>query len=97
MDNQLQLMIAGNFKNTELGIFRIKRNLDLLDFTNPELEKFLKNALLSTPLDSIETKGKNHYFVNKNCNVILTVNSGSFTIITAKKISLKSPVAKNNA
>ena len=91
MNKQLRSTIANNFKNTELGIFRIKRNLDLLDLTDSELEAFLRKVLL-TPLGDIETKGKNHYFVNRECNTILTVNSGSLTIITAKRISTRAQI-----
>ncbi|MBL4672386.1 MAG: DUF3781 domain-containing protein [Arenicella sp.] len=89
MNNYLQITISDNFRNTELGIFRIKRNLQLPDLTVAELEAFLKNVLLSTPLDKIETRGKNHYFTNDNHNAVLTINSGSLTIITAKKIITK--------
>jgi hypothetical protein len=92
MNKQLRRTIANNFKNTELGIFRIKRNLDLLDLTVSELEAFLRKVLLTTPLGDIETKGKNHYFVNRDCNAILTVNSGSLTIITAKRISTRAQI-----
>ncbi|MEI6895548.1 MAG: DUF3781 domain-containing protein, partial [Colwellia sp.] len=42
-----------------------------------------------------ETKGKNHYFKCVERNAILTVNSHSFTIITAKTIN-KSPRIKNS-
>jgi hypothetical protein len=89
MNHHLRISISDNFRNTELGIFRIKRNLKLPELSIGELEVFLKNVLLSTPLDTIETKGKNHYFTNHDHNAVLTVNSGSLTIITAKKIIAK--------
>ncbi len=86
MDNQLQVAISNSFRNTDLGIVRIKKNLNLLEMTDSELEAFLKEVLLSTPLANIETRGKNHYFNNDAHQTILTVNSGSLTIITAKRM-----------
>ena len=78
--------IAKQFKNTSLGFLRIKKNLDISDFSNSETETYLRKIILSTPLDNIESKGKNHYFKSAKHNAILTVNSHSFTIITAKKL-----------
>ena len=37
MDNQLKTKIGNNFENTELGIFRIKRNLELLDLSKSDV------------------------------------------------------------
>ncbi len=65
---------------------RIKKNLGITHFTNIETEKYLKEIILTTPLDTIETKGKNHYFKHSKYNAILTVNAYTFTIITAKKL-----------
>ncbi len=86
MDNQLRVAISNNFRNTDLGIVRIKKNLNLLDSSISELEAFLKEVLLSTPMANIETRGKNYYFKNDAHQTILTVNSGSLTIITAKRM-----------
>ena len=69
-----------------MGFLRIKKNLDILHFSDAETETYLKKILLSTPLEDIETKGKNYYFKYFEGNSILTVNSHSFTIITAKQI-----------
>lgn len=85
MNQTLKLSIAENFKNTPMEFLRIKKNLDIHHFTDAETENYLKEILLSTSLDNIETKGKNHYFKNVKYNAILTVNSYSFTIITAKQ------------
>jgi hypothetical protein len=84
MNVNLRTLIADQFRNTSLGFFRIKRN-----FSDSETEDFLREIILSTPLSDIETKGKNHYFKCFECNAILTVNSRSFTIITAKQIDKK--------
>ena len=85
MNETLRISIAEKFRNTTLGFLRIKRNLDILHFSDAEIEGYLKKILLSTPLENIETKGKNYYFKYFESNAILTVNSHSFTIITAKK------------
>lgn len=86
MDDGLKNTIVEQFKNTELGFLRIKKNLNIAPFSDGKTEKYLKQILLSTPLEHIETKGKNHYFKCFEYNAILTVNSHSFTIITAKQI-----------
>ena len=86
MNETLRISIAEKFRNTTLGFSRIKRNLDILHFSDAETEAYLKKILLSTPLEDIEAKGKNYYFKYFESNAILTVNSHSFTIITAKQI-----------
>lgn len=86
MDKILKSQIAGNFRNTELGFLRIRRNLKIEGYTNLNTEKHLKDIILATPLECIESKGKNHYFSCEKFNAIVTVNSHSLTIITAKQI-----------
>jgi len=66
---------------------RIKRNLGILKLSDFETEEYIRETILSTPLEEIETKGKNHYFKCFKNNAILTVNSHTFTIITAKIIN----------
>jgi hypothetical protein len=63
---------------TPLGIIRIKKNIDLetVDVVN-WCKKKIKNA------DSIVKKGKNWYVQKEN--IIITINSTSYTIITATK------------
>lgn len=87
MDDNLKIIIANQFKNTELGFLRIKKNLNITHFSDEETETYLNKIILSTPLEHIETKGKNHYFKCFEYNAILTVNPHSFTIITAKQIN----------
>ncbi|MES9902769.1 MAG: DUF3781 domain-containing protein [Sedimenticola sp.] len=89
MNETLKKSIAENFRNTPMGFLRIKRNLDIIHFSDTETEAYLKNTILSTPLEEIETKGKNYYFKHFKSNAILTVNSNTFTIITAKQIKMK--------
>ena len=86
MNEILRIEIAEKFRNTTLGFLRKKRNLDILHFSDAETEAYLKEILLSTPLEDIEVIGKNYYFKYFESNAILTVNSHSFTIITAKQI-----------
>jgi len=86
MNVALRKSIADQLKNTSLGFIRIKRNLSLIHFTDNETEKYLRKIILSTPLEDVETKGKNHYFKCLEYNAVLTVNAHTFTIITAKQI-----------
>jgi hypothetical protein len=65
--------------STELGILRIKRNLEL---ETKDVVNWCKRKIKQT--DNIHKKGKNWYVVGKN--YILTINSYSYTIITAHKI-----------
>jgi len=64
---------------TELGIIRIKKNLDLkTDDVVNWCKKKTKNA------DEIVKNGKNWYvYVGDN---VITINAKSYTIITAHKI-----------
>lgn len=86
MNKNLKITIANKFKNTALCLIRIKKNLNINPLTENETEKLLRNIILVTPLQDIITKGKNHYFKCLEYNAVLTVNSHSFTIITAKQI-----------
>ncbi len=86
MNVALRKSITDQFKNTSLGFSRIKRNLNIVHLTDSETEKYLRKIIMSTPLEDIETKGKNHYFKCFEYNAILTVNAHTFTIITAKQI-----------
>lgn len=86
MNISFRTSIADKFRNTSLGFVRIKKNLSINHLTDNETENLLRKIILSTPLQDIVTKGKNHYFKCLEYNAILTVNSHSFTIITAKQI-----------
>jgi len=82
----LKISISNQFRNTPMGFVRIRKNLNISNLSNSETENYCKKIILSTPIEDIETKGKNHYFKCFEHNAILTVNSHSFTIITAKQI-----------
>jgi len=66
MNINLRASIAENFKNTELGLLRIKRNLQMDSYSDSEKEKRLREIILSTPLDLIESKGKITIFDAQN-------------------------------
>lgn len=89
MNEILKNSILNNFRNTPLGFQRIRKNLDILQFSDSETEAYLRKVISLTILEDIETKGKNHYFSCFKRNAILTVNSHSFTVITAKQITKK--------
>ncbi|MCM1472687.1 MAG: DUF3781 domain-containing protein [Muribaculaceae bacterium] len=65
---------------TELGIIRIKKNLSL---KTDNVVEFCREKILDTRA-VIEKSGKNWYMTIENCRI--TVNSTSYTIITAHKI-----------
>jgi len=65
-------------KTTELGVMRIKRNLNL---DVPDVVTWCKEKIMKA--DEILKKGKNWYVQVEGC--IITVNASSFTIITAHK------------
>ena len=89
MNEILKISISNQFRNTPMGFIRIRKNLNISNSSDIETENYLKKIILSTPIEDIETKGKNHYFKCFEHNAILTVNSHSFTIITAKQIKGK--------
>jgi len=86
MNESLKLSITNEFRNTKMGFMRIKKNLDIANLSDDETEIYLKEIILTTSIENIESIGKNHYFKNSKYNAILSVNSYTFTIITAKAI-----------
>ena len=63
---------------TEMGIDRIKKNLSIYDI---DVVEYCKKKILDS--DCIYKKGKNWYC--EVDDIIITVNSYSYTIITAHK------------
>ena len=63
---------------TELGIMRIRKNLEL---ETRDVVKWCKQKIKHA--DDIQKKGKNWYISFEN--YIITINSYSYTIITAHK------------
>ncbi|MDE6657468.1 MAG: DUF3781 domain-containing protein [Oscillospiraceae bacterium] len=69
---------------TELGIERMKKNLQL-ELNNTDILAFCKAVILDNHT-SIYQKGKNWYAVSENHHCKITINMHSYTIITAHKI-----------
>ena len=67
---------------TDLGIIRIKRNLNI----DTNVIEYCKNKILDKN-SNIYIKGKNYYC--EIDNIIITINSYSYTIITAHFLSRK--------
>jgi len=78
MTNELTENI-NKIHSTELGIIRIKKNLEL---KINDVIKYCKNIIKEA--DSINKKGKNWYVYKRDC--IITINANSYTIITAHRI-----------
>ncbi len=82
---QIRDSLAESFTNTEMGLVRIARNLDLSGFSNDEIVAYCRRVILSTPVDNIEVRGKNYYLYSNEFTAVLTINRSSRGIITAKK------------
>lgn len=78
-DDEILLSNIDKIHTTEMGIDRIKRNLEL--DTNNVVE-WCKDKI-KLPNCSILKNGKNYYVTIDGC--VITVNSYSYTIITAHK------------
>lgn len=79
-DKDLLIQNIEKLHTTELGVTRIKRNLCLM---SEDIVKYCK-AKITEEKSVVYKQGKNFY-----CEIdgeIITVNSYSFTIITAHKI-----------
>ncbi len=76
--------IAENFKNTELGLVRIAKNLGLQNMGDRDVVRHCHKIILSTPIPKIEIRGKNYYFYSHEYSAVLTINRSSLGIITAK-------------
>lgn len=80
MNNEVLLENINQIHTTPRGIDRIKKNLNLN--TNNVVE-YCKNKILNEKCN-IYKQGKNWYC--EIDNIIITVNSYSYTIITAHKV-----------
>ena len=70
---------------TELVYRRINKKLKI-NLNKIEVETLIKNVLQETDLSNYIKKGKNFYVTNINSNIMITVNSNTFRIITVDKI-----------
>jgi hypothetical protein len=82
-DNEILLSNLDKIHTTKMGVDRLKRNLGL------DKEDVIEwcRAKIELPDCSIIKKGKNYYATIDDC--IITVNSYSYTIITAHKVKRK--------
>ena len=79
-DKQILLNIINKVHTTEMGIDRIKKNLKL---DNDDVVEYCKNKVLDKNCN-IYKQGKNWYC--EIDNIKITINSYSYTIITAHKL-----------
>ena len=77
MDKKILILNINKIHTTKLGIERIRKNLKL-DTNN--VVDYCKNKVLDKKTN-IYNKGKNFYC--EIDNIIITINSSSYTIITA--------------
>lgn len=77
MDKEKILKNINKIHTTEMGVLRIKRNLKLNDI---DVVEYCKSKILDKNC-YIYKNGKNYYC--EIDNIIITINSYSFTIITA--------------
>lgn len=79
MTNEL-LENLEKLQTTELGVARIKRNLEL---KTDDVIGWCKEKIRSAEEKSITRKGKNWYIKTDGCTI--TVNAFSYTVITTHK------------
>jgi hypothetical protein len=84
-DENAKTFLEKNFKTSELGLIRISRNLGLVGLADTEIIDRCRKIIQSTPIDKIETRGKNYYLHSQEYSSILTINRSSLGIITAKR------------
>ena len=77
--------ILDNLCYTELVYGRIRKKLSI-QMTNEEIENYIFQAIVETPLENFEKTGKNYYIRNLNRKIQITINSYTTGIITADKI-----------
>ncbi len=81
MDKKVLLKNIDKIHTTVMGVDRIKKNLKL---NNNDVVKYCKNKILDKNCN-IYKQGKNWYC--EIDNIIITINSYSYTIITAHTIN----------
>jgi len=82
---ELRKNIFQRFRNTELGLQRIKKNLGLEGFSEIEIVQYCEKIIEQTPIECFKKIGKNYYITSKKNNSILTINSFTMTVITANE------------
>ncbi len=82
-DKKILLDNIGKVHTTKMGTDRIKKNLEL---DTDDVVEYCKNTILDKNCN-IYKEGKNWYCEIKNIKI--TINSYSYTIITAHKLKAK--------
>lgn len=74
-------MIIENLCYTDLVYARINKKLTS-DLSNGQIELFIGKILEETDEKSYTKKGKNYYVTNSENNVMITINSNTFRVIS---------------
>jgi FKBP-type peptidyl-prolyl cis-trans isomerase (trigger factor) len=73
---------------TDLVYDRINKKLNL-QLTKAEIEKMIYEIIERTDQTMFQKRGKNIYITNNYFNIRITINSNSYRIITADRMSKK--------
>lgn len=76
--------ILENICYTELVYERINKKLNI-KFSKKQIEEFILKILKETDEIFFSKIGKNYYVTNMKNNIIITINSNTFRIITADR------------
>ncbi len=77
--------IIDNICYTELVYGRINKKMNI-KFSKRQIEEFIFDTLKETDEFFFKKNGKNFYVTNTKNNIIITINSYTFRVITVDKI-----------
>lgn len=80
--------ILKNICYTELVYERINKKLNF-GFSKKQIEDYIFKILKETKNKFYSKTGKNYYITNRKNNIIITINSNTFRIITVDRLSKK--------
>lgn len=78
---KVKVLILKNICYTELVYDRINKKLNS-KYTKVNIEKLIFNFIIETKESSFIKKGKNYYITNIKNNIVITINSNTFRVIT---------------
>ena len=70
---------------TELVYGRINKKLQT-NMSNEEIEELMSKVIKNSREQSFQKIGKNYYISNEQYNIIITINSYTFRVITVDKL-----------
>ena len=70
---------------TKLVYYRINKKLNI-KFSKKQIEEFIFKTLKETNEIFFQKNGKNFYVTNTENNIIITINSNTFRVITVDKV-----------